>query len=105
MNRAREEGLGGHLHAVLRDEQLGVQDGRAGRAADRVVAHDDELQAEHRVLPDPADRRGHAALGVAVEQRLWTVRLVADDDRMLRCRWKPKLLPPALAATEARPHP
>src|SRR5687767_10437690 len=75
--------------ASLREEQLRVEDRGAGGAADRVVAEDDELVAEDRILANTPDHRGHAALRVAVEDRLRTVRLVAHDDRVL---WRARQL-------------
>ena len=39
------------------------------------MAEEDELGAQERAGADAADDRGHAALGVAVENRLRPVRL------------------------------
>jgi len=70
--------------ATLGEQELGVQHGRARGAADGVVAENDELQAEDGVLPYPAYDGRHPALGVTVEDRLRSVRLLPDDDRVLR---------------------
>src|SRR5258705_6862957 len=71
--------------APLCGEQLGVEEGPAGRAADRVVSQDDVLDAHGRIFAHPPDDGGHAALGVAVEDRL---RAVAGFANMYRPLWR-----------------
>src|SRR5688572_1910744 len=78
--------------ASLCEQQLRVQDRRAGRAADRVVTEHDELVPEDRVLAHAPDDRGHPSLGVTVEHGLRPVRLLAHDDRMLRSAREIELL-------------
>src|SRR5207245_9352314 len=65
-------------------EKLRVQDGGAGRSADRVVHQRLELQAQDPAAPDPPDGDRHAAARHPVEARLRAVGLVAHDDRALR---------------------
>src|SRR5687767_5002467 len=90
--------------ASLGEEQLRVQDRRAGGAADRVVTEHDELEAEDRVLAHAPDDRGHPPLRVAVEHGLRAVRLVADDDRTLRSARELELLRPAAELAQRALH-
>src|SRR5437588_3170426 len=63
-----------------RGEEFGVEDGRARRAAHRVVAERDEAVVEHAVTAYAPDGDAHAAASVAVEPGLRAVSLVAHDD-------------------------
>ena len=82
--------VGAHAAVAARQpalgvQQLGVEDGPAGRAADRVVAQHDELDAvpvggDGRARLDAADRDRHPAAERGVAARLRVARVVEDDD-------------------------
>src|SRR5215831_4680499 len=80
--------------------QLGVQNRRACRAADRVVAERDELEVEYRAGAQPSDRHGHAAVAIDIERRLRTVPLLEIHDWLRRGGRKLKLLRPSAEAVE-----
>src|SRR3954451_3309053 len=60
---------------ALAMHQFGVQDRRAGGAADRVVAERDELVVEDGTGTKTTDRHRHPAVAVRVECRLRPVLL------------------------------
>ena len=76
----------------LRVHQLGVQNRRAGGAANRIVSQRDELGVHHRALAQAADGDRHAAAEVRIEPRLRPVRFLHHDDRRLRRARQPQLL-------------
>src|SRR5439155_1539159 len=80
-------------------EQLGVQDGRARGAADRVMGQRHEAVVEHAVGEQAPHRDAHAVPGVPVETRLRSVGLVAHHDGSLGRAVEPELL---RRATERR---
>ena len=82
--------------------QLGIEHGRAGGAANRVVTERDELDVEHRAGPEAADGDGHAAVALDVEPRLRPVVRVQVDDRGRRRDRQPELLRPAAEAAQRR---
>src|SRR3984885_7685921 len=69
----------------LRLEKFGVEQGRASRAANRVMGEHGELPIEHFTLPQASDRRGHAGAKVNVETRLRTIRSRHIKDGLLGC--------------------
>src|SRR5262245_10885061 len=80
--------------------QLGVEDGGAGCAANRIVSERHELVVEERTRPEASDGHGHAAVTVHVEQRLRTVDLGEIYDRP---RWRGRQAEILRAALERPP--
>src|SRR5207247_9344592 len=70
------------------NEQLRVEQGRAGGAAYRVVRDAGESNAAACGRSKPSNRRRHAAARVAVEARLRPVDGVQDDERRFGGRGK-----------------
>src|SRR5580692_6924100 len=64
--------------------EFGVEDCRACRAANGVVAERDELPVEYGTGTEPADEGGHAAIALGVLARLRTVGLRHVLHGMLR---------------------
>ena len=62
---------------------LRIDAGTSG-TTDGVVAEDDELDIEERTFANATNDRRHAVGDIAVERRLRTVGLIADDDRGIR---------------------
>src|SRR5215471_18296463 len=54
-------------------EQLGIQQGGAGGAPDRIVREDGELPVEHVALAESTDGGGHAGAELGVEAGLWAI--------------------------------
>src|SRR5260370_39748023 len=81
-------------------EQLGVEDGGARRASDRVVAEDRELEVEDGARANATDQRRHPAAMVDVEARLGAVLGGADHDRALGGGGEPERLRQAGEALE-----
>src|SRR5512132_2886839 len=76
------------LESAVRREQLRVQNRPARRATNRVVSQRDHSQIEHSVASNPADRHGHSTAGIDVTLWLWTIKRIANDERLLRSRRK-----------------
>src|SRR5580698_1524885 len=64
-------------------QQLGVENSRAGGAANRIVREHCELPVEHAARAQPAYGHSHAVAAVAVEARLRPVRLSSPLDRLI----------------------
>src|SRR4051812_29842193 len=67
--------------SLRRDQQLCIENRRAGRAADGVVAERDEAEVHDAVAHQAADGRRHATFCVAVQARLRAVALSAHNER------------------------
>jgi hypothetical protein len=64
-------------------EELGVEQGGAGGAADEVVGEQGQLDVKERTFADAADDGGHAAAGVDVAAGLGAILFVKKDDGIL----------------------
>jgi hypothetical protein len=72
------------MEQSARAQQFRIQNGRASRAANGVVAENDEPVIHYVVGEKPPDGDAHAAACVTVHARLWPVLFVAHKDGMLR---------------------
>ena len=63
----------GRQEQALHFQKLGIQQSRAGRAANRVVREHGELPVEHAARTQTADADGHAIAAINVKPRLRTV--------------------------------
>src|SRR5436190_4012758 len=76
----------------LRFQQLSIEQRRACRAADGVVHQGDHAQIEDRAWTETPDGDAHAALPIAIESRLRTIRLADVVQRLVRRRRQPQVL-------------
>src|ERR1700687_2280055 len=63
-------------------EELGVEQGGAGSAADQVVREQCQLYVEERAFADAADHGGHAVAGIYIAARLRAIFFVENDYRI-----------------------
>ncbi len=68
------------LEEAAGGEELSVEQGGTGGAADKVVGEQGEFYVEERAFTDAADDHGHAAAGVNVAAGLRAIFLVEHDD-------------------------
>src|SRR5206468_11874174 len=73
-------------------QQFGVQQGRAGGAANRVVREHGKLPVKYAAGTQPSDCSGHAGAQIDIETRLRTVAGAEIHHRMLRSAGKLQLL-------------
>src|SRR2546426_2934282 len=76
----------------LRQQQLRVEDRRAGGPADGVVAQRHEPVPEDFITGNPAHADAHPSPGVAIETRLWAIGLVAHENGPRRRAGETELL-------------
>src|SRR5664280_765304 len=76
----RSPSRGSRSETALREEELGVEESRAGGSAHRVVDEQRELHVEDGIGPQTADRDRHAGAGLDVADGLRAVALVAHGD-------------------------
>ena len=67
------------LNQIAREEQFGIEQRRAGGAADRIVADEREFVVEDRIFRDPPDDRRHPAFGFAIDVVLLTMAIRGVD--------------------------
>src|SRR3954469_7362665 len=82
----------GAAEISLHGEQLGVEQGSAGGAADGVVREQRELPVEQRTRPQPADSRRHPSAALHIEPGLRAVGRGVVEDRLLGRAGEPLLL-------------
>src|SRR5579862_256042 len=73
-------GFGDRFKLAQAGQQLRVEDGRAGRAANGVVRHHGELPVQQSAGAETSDGYAHTATAIAVEPRLGTIFLGSKFD-------------------------